>query len=456
MQQQRIELRRRHRPPVHLAPRSCSGIVGMLVGVLVAAAARLVAGQLRHPVPDLRAPAPAAHQRGDLRVRRQHDLRRRLLLDAAPAQGAHGVRPAVAASTSGAGRRSSSPPRSRCRSASRTARSTPSSSGRSTSPSRSSGSSFAINFFWTLAQAATRSTSTSRSGSTSRRSSRSRCCTSSTTSRSRSAPLKSYSIYARRAGRARAVVVRAQRRRVLPDHAVPRHHVLLPAQGGGAAGLLVPALDPPLLVAGLHLHLGRARTTCSTPRCPSGRRRSAWSSASCCGRRRGAACSTACSRCAAPGTRCAEDPVLKFFVVGVTFYGMATFEGPLLSIKSRQRARALHRLDHRPRPRAARSAGTASWRSGMFYWLVPRLYGTQAALARRPPTSTSGSGRSASCSTSSRCGSQRHHAGPDVARATNPDGTRSTRTSSRRCSPSGRCTWCASLGGGDVPGRASS
>ncbi len=29
-----------------------------------------------------------------------------------------------------------------------------------------------------------------------------------------------------------------------------------------------------------------------------------------------------------------EDPVLKFFVAGVTFYGMATFEGPLLSIKS--------------------------------------------------------------------------------------------------------------------------
>ncbi|HLU38907.1 MAG TPA: cbb3-type cytochrome c oxidase subunit I, partial [Planctomycetota bacterium] len=28
------------------------------------------------------------------------------------------------------------------------------------------------------------------------------------------------------------------------------------------------------------------------------------------------------------------DPVLKFFVAGVTFYGMATFEGPLLSIKS--------------------------------------------------------------------------------------------------------------------------
>ena len=59
-----------------------------------------------------------------------------------------------------------------------------------------------------------------------------------------------------------------------------------------------------------------------------------------------------------------EDPVLKFFAAGVTFYGMATFEGPLLSIKIGQRAGALHRLDHRPRPRAARWAGTASWRRG--------------------------------------------------------------------------------------------
>ena len=32
--------------------------------------------------------------------------------------------------------------------------------------------------------------------------------------------------------------------------------------------------------------------------------------------------------------RVAEDPVLKFFVVGITFYGMSTFEGPMLSIKS--------------------------------------------------------------------------------------------------------------------------
>ena len=52
----------------------------------------------------LRPAAPAAHERGDLRLRRQRVLRRRLLLDAAAAQGADVLRPAEPASTSGAGR----------------------------------------------------------------------------------------------------------------------------------------------------------------------------------------------------------------------------------------------------------------------------------------------------------------------------------------------------------------
>jgi cytochrome c oxidase cbb3-type subunit I/II len=55
------------------------------------------------------------------------------------------------------------------------------------------------------------------------------------------------------------------------------------------------------------------------------------------------------------------DPVLKFFAAGVTFYGMATFEGPLLAIKS------VNALAHYTdwiigHVHAARSAGTASWR----------------------------------------------------------------------------------------------
>ena len=45
----------------------------------------------------------------------------------------------------------------------------------------------------------------------------------------------------------------------------------------------------------------------------------------------------------------AQDPILKFFVVAVTAYGMSTFEGPMLSIKSVNALAALHRLDHRAR-----------------------------------------------------------------------------------------------------------
>ena len=84
---------------------------------------------------------------------------------------------------------------------------------------------------------AARSTSTSRSGSTSRRSSRSRSCTSSTTSSIPVGPVQELLDLRRRAGRVHAVVVRPQRRRVLPDDAVPRPHVLLPAEGGRAAGV---------------------------------------------------------------------------------------------------------------------------------------------------------------------------------------------------------------------------
>ncbi len=70
------------------------------------------------------------------------------------------------------------------------------------------------------------------------------------------------------------------------------------------------------------------------------------------------------------------DPVLKFFVAGVTFYGMATFEGPLLSIKS------VSALGHYTDWIIGHvHAGALGWNgfmaAGMFYWLVPRLFGTK-------------------------------------------------------------------------------
>ncbi|HEY5934077.1 MAG TPA: cytochrome-c oxidase, cbb3-type subunit I, partial [Kofleriaceae bacterium] len=74
--------------------------------------------------------------------------------------------------------------------------------------------------------------------------------------------------------------------------------------------------------------------------------------------------------------RVAEDPVLKFFVVGITFYGMSTFEGPMLSVKS------VNALSHYTDWNIAHVHGGAlGWVGfmtfGMIYWLVPRLFQTK-------------------------------------------------------------------------------
>ena len=71
----------------------------------------------------------------------------------------------------------------------------------------------------------------------------------------------------------------------------------------------------------------------------------------------------------------ASDPVLKFFVVGITFYGMATFEGPMLSVK------AVNALSHYTDWTIAHvHSGALGWNGfmvfGMAYWLMPRLYQT--------------------------------------------------------------------------------
>jgi cytochrome c oxidase cbb3-type subunit I/II len=72
----------------------------------------------------------------------------------------------------------------------------------------------------------------------------------------------------------------------------------------------------------------------------------------------------------------AQDPVLKFFVVGVTFYGMSTFEGPMLSIKT------VNSLSHYTDWTIAHvHSGALGWNGfmtfGMIYWLLPRLFQTE-------------------------------------------------------------------------------
>jgi cytochrome c oxidase cbb3-type subunit I/II len=71
-----------------------------------------------------------------------------------------------------------------------------------------------------------------------------------------------------------------------------------------------------------------------------------------------------------------EDTVLKFFVVAVTFYGMSTFEGPMMSVKS------VNALSHYTDWTIAHVHGGAlGWVGfmtfGMAYWLMPRLFQTE-------------------------------------------------------------------------------
>jgi len=71
-----------------------------------------------------------------------------------------------------------------------------------------------------------------------------------------------------------------------------------------------------------------------------------------------------------------DDPVLKFMVVAVTAYGMATFEGPMLAIKS------VNALSHYTDWTIAHvHVGTLGWNGfltfGVLYWLIPKLYNTK-------------------------------------------------------------------------------
>jgi cbb3-type cytochrome c oxidase subunit I len=71
-----------------------------------------------------------------------------------------------------------------------------------------------------------------------------------------------------------------------------------------------------------------------------------------------------------------DSAVLKMFVVGITFYGMSTFEGPMLSVKS------VNALSHYTDWTIGHvHSGALGWNGfmtfGMIYWLVPRLWRTR-------------------------------------------------------------------------------
>jgi cytochrome c oxidase cbb3-type subunit I/II len=71
-----------------------------------------------------------------------------------------------------------------------------------------------------------------------------------------------------------------------------------------------------------------------------------------------------------------EDVILKFMVVAVTAYGMSTFEGPMLSLKS------INAIAHFTDWIIAHvHVGGLGWNGmltfGILYWLIPRIYKTE-------------------------------------------------------------------------------
>ncbi len=74
--------------------------------------------------------------------------------------------------------------------------------------------------------------------------------------------------------------------------------------------------------------------------------------------------------------RVREDPILKFMVVAVTAYGMSTFEGPMMSIKS------FNAITHYSDWTIGHvHIGALGWNGmltfGMVYWLIPRIFNTK-------------------------------------------------------------------------------
>jgi cytochrome c oxidase cbb3-type subunit 1 len=77
-----------------------------------------------------------------------------------------------------------------------------------------------------------------------------------------------------------------------------------------------------------------------------------------------------------------EDPILKFLIVSLSFYGMSTFEGPMMSIKT------VNALSHYTDWTIGHvHSGALGWvglvSMGSVYYLIPRLFGTGSMASVR-------------------------------------------------------------------------
>lgn len=77
-----------------------------------------------------------------------------------------------------------------------------------------------------------------------------------------------------------------------------------------------------------------------------------------------------------------SDPILRFLIVSLSFYGMSTFEGPMMSIKT------VNALSHYTDWNIAHvHSGALGWVGfitiGSLYYLIPRLFGRTEMYSKR-------------------------------------------------------------------------
>ncbi|HBC57180.1 MAG TPA: cytochrome C oxidase Cbb3, partial [Gammaproteobacteria bacterium] len=77
-----------------------------------------------------------------------------------------------------------------------------------------------------------------------------------------------------------------------------------------------------------------------------------------------------------------EDPILRFMIVSLSFYGMSTFEGPMMSIKT------VNALSHYTEWTIGHvHSGALGWVAlisiGALYSLIPRLYGKKSMYSTK-------------------------------------------------------------------------
>ncbi len=77
-----------------------------------------------------------------------------------------------------------------------------------------------------------------------------------------------------------------------------------------------------------------------------------------------------------------DDPILKFLIVSLSFYGMSTFEGPMMSIKT------VNALSHYTDWTVGHvHSGALGWvglvSMGSVYFLIPRLFGREGMYSTK-------------------------------------------------------------------------